>query len=170
MRRTRETAGYIAHHSITIDYEGDDVGRAQEWVQLRPVAWSNLDELFAGLCDGMTYGEIEKHYPDEFRRRQNDKLAYRYPRGESYYDLISRLDPVVHEMIGYQEPLLIVSHQALLRPLRAFLLGEKRENCPSFKIPLHTVMKITWDGWHPPKEEHIYLGPAITKDDGQKNL
>ena len=52
LRRTRETARYISHHSITIDYDQDDVDHAQEWVQLRPVAWSNLDELFAGVCDG----------------------------------------------------------------------------------------------------------------------
>ena len=42
--------------------------------------------------------KIEKHYPDEFRRRQNDKLAYRYPRGESYLDMIHRLDQMVFEM------------------------------------------------------------------------
>ncbi len=46
----------------------------------------------------MTYKEIETHYPDEFRRRQADKLAYRYPRGESYLDMIHRLDLMVHEM------------------------------------------------------------------------
>jgi hypothetical protein len=40
-----------------------------------------LDELYAGVCDGMTYKEIEEVYPEEFKRRQDDKLAYRYPRG-----------------------------------------------------------------------------------------
>ena len=43
-------------------------------------AWHHLDELFAGVGDGMTYEEIEKHYPEEFARRSIDKLAYRYPR------------------------------------------------------------------------------------------
>jgi len=42
----------------------------------------NLDELYAGVCDGMTYSEIEQIFPEEFERRQQDKLAYRYPRGE----------------------------------------------------------------------------------------
>lgn len=35
----------------------------------------------------MTYKEIEKFFPAEFQRRQEDKLAYRYPRGESYMDV-----------------------------------------------------------------------------------
>mmetsp|Transcript_7785 Transcript_7785/g.24501 ORF Transcript_7785/g.24501 Transcript_7785/m.24501 type:complete len:512 (-) Transcript_7785:157-1692(-) len=142
LRRTRETAQYIKHHSIEINYAGDDVGRAQEWVQLRPVAWSNLDELFAGLCDGMTYEEIEKHYPDEFRRRQNDKLAYRYPRGESYLDMIHRLDTMAHEMYRHREPLLIVAHQGILRLLYAYLMGLPREEAPYVSIPLNTVIKL----------------------------
>jgi len=41
--------------------------------------------------------------------------GYRYPRGESYFDILSRLDPLVHEMESYHEPVLIVSHQAVLR-------------------------------------------------------
>lgn len=43
--------------------------------------------------DGMTYKEIEQVYPEEFERRQADKLSYRYPRGESYYDVTLRLEP-----------------------------------------------------------------------------
>ena len=34
-----------------------------------------------GACDGMTYEEIEEQFPEEFVRREKDKLAYRYPRG-----------------------------------------------------------------------------------------
>ena len=29
----------------------------------------------------MTYEEIEEQFPEEFVRREKDKLAYRYPRG-----------------------------------------------------------------------------------------
>ena len=32
----------------------------------------------------MTYKNIESVYPEEFQRRQNDKLTYHYPRGVSY--------------------------------------------------------------------------------------
>lgn len=34
----------------------------------------------------MTYAEIKKHYPDEYKARQENKLYYRYPGmgGESY--------------------------------------------------------------------------------------
>jgi 6-phosphofructo-2-kinase/fructose-2,6-biphosphatase 2 len=49
--------------------------------------------------------------PDEASLRKMDKIGYRYPRGESYFDLIARVDPLVHELESYQEPVLIVSHQ-----------------------------------------------------------
>ena len=39
----------------------------QEWVQMSPRVLRNLDELYAGVCDGMTYAEIEDNYPEARR-------------------------------------------------------------------------------------------------------
>lgn len=83
--------------------------------------------------------------------RKVDKLATRYPHGESYLDIMTRLEPIILELHSYEEPLLIVSHQATLRVLRAYLLRDKsipREKVPTIDIPQHTVMKISWDGWN----------------------
>ena len=35
--------------------------------------WKALDELDAGLCDGLTYEQIEQRYPEDFRSRDDDK-------------------------------------------------------------------------------------------------
>lgn len=94
---------------------------------MRPRAWHHLDELFAGACDGMTYEEIEEQYPEEYQLRENDKLAYRYPRGESYLDVIARLEPIIMEMERHREPLLIVGHQGTV----AELLRISLSNSPS---------------------------------------
>jgi broad specificity phosphatase PhoE/predicted kinase len=80
LRRTKETAQFIEHNMLTHVWDNGD---SLEWLQFRPMARRNLDELYAGVCDGLTYKEIEALFPDEFQRRQDDKLAYRYPRGES---------------------------------------------------------------------------------------
>ena len=121
--------------------------------------YRNLDEIFAGEYEGMTY---ENDQEDEARSRRGCARwtrSCRYPRGESYFDILSRLDPLVHEMESYRERLLIVSHQAVLRVLYAYLMGKPRSTAPKIEIPLHTVMKITYDGWSPPKEERFHLGP-----------
>ena len=46
----------------------------------------------------MTYEEIQATYPEEFALRDADKYHYRYPTGESYQDLVARLEPVI--MVG----------------------------------------------------------------------
>ena len=54
----------------------------------------------------MTYEDILRDMPEEFARRNADKFRYRYPRGESYEDLVARLEPVIMEM-ERQDSLLI---------------------------------------------------------------
>lgn len=71
----------------------------------------------------MSYAEISKKYPDEFKARDQNKYAYRYPRGESYEDLVARLEPVIMEL-ERQGNVLVVSHQAVLRCLLAYFLDK----------------------------------------------
>lgn len=141
MRRTKETAQFIQQNKILIRSESDP-SVEYEWVQMRPRAWHHLDELFAGSCDGMTYEEIEEQFPEEWSRRNVDKLAYRYPRGESYLDVIARLEPIIIEMERHQENLLIIAHQGILRIIYAFYMGLSRAEAPYVSIPLNTVVQI----------------------------
>lgn len=55
---------------------------------------------------------MKANFPEEYAARELDKLRYRYPRGESYLDIIARLEPVIFEMERQKAPLLIVAHQA----------------------------------------------------------
>ena len=122
------------------------------WQQMAQRVYRQLDEIFAGEYDGYTEAQIKQVDPRFSDERKGDKLGMRYPKGESYLDLITRLEPLVHELLAFHEPILIVSHQAVLRVLRAYLLHRPRGDCHAGNIPQHTVMKIVWDGWHfPPK-------------------
>jgi broad specificity phosphatase PhoE len=80
--RTKETTQFIEHTKFEHTWDNGETG---DWLQFRRMPRRNLDELYAGTCDGMTYKEIEKAFPEEFARRQEDKLAYRYPRGKRLY-------------------------------------------------------------------------------------
>lgn len=142
MRRTKETTQFIKQKTLVVRPDPADPSQDFEWVQMRPRAWHHLDELFAGSCDGMTYEEIEEKFPDEWKLRAADKLAYRYPRGESYLDVIARLEPIIIEMERHQEPLLIVAHQGILRIIYAFYMGLSRADAPYVTIKLNCVTEL----------------------------
>ena len=91
-------------------------------------------------------------------------------KGESYLDLIARLDPLMHELESYTEPLLVVSHQATLRMVYAYLMGKPRKTAPKAEIPLHTVIKISWDGWQHVTEERFEMpNQKAVGNDGQSS-
>ncbi|XP_018616260.1 6-phosphofructo-2-kinase/fructose-2,6-bisphosphatase 1 isoform X1 [Scleropages formosus] len=104
--------------------------------------WKALNEIDAGVCEELTYEEIQEHYPEEFALRDQDKYRYRYPKGESYEDLVHRLEPVIMEL-ERQENVLVVCHQAVMRCLLAYFLDKSAEELPYLKCPLHTVLKLT---------------------------
>ncbi len=109
---------------------------------LVPGQWRALDEIDSGVCDGMTYAEIARRMPEEFEARQNDKLRYRYPKGESYEDVIQRLDRVIVELERYRTPVLVVGHRAVLRALYAYFLQLPTAEIPHLEMPLHTVIQL----------------------------
>ncbi|XP_028850220.1 6-phosphofructo-2-kinase/fructose-2,6-bisphosphatase-like isoform X5 [Denticeps clupeoides] len=104
--------------------------------------WKALNEIDAGVCEDMTYEEIQDNYPEEFALRDQDKYRYRYPKGESYEDLVQRLEPVIMEL-ERQENVLVICHQAVMRCLLAYFLDKSAEELPYLKCPLHTVLKLT---------------------------
>ncbi|XP_034573377.1 6-phosphofructo-2-kinase/fructose-2,6-bisphosphatase isoform X3 [Setaria viridis] len=106
------------------------------------IQWRALDEINAGVCDGMTYDEIKKSKPEEYESRRKDKLRYRYPRGESYLDVIQRLEPVIIELERQRAPVVVIAHQAVLRALYAYFADKPLEEVPNIEIPLHTIIEI----------------------------
>lgn len=85
--------------------------------------WKALNEIDAGICEEMTYEQIAAKFPEDFVARDKNKFYYRYPRGESYEDLVARLEPVIMEL-ERQGNVLVVSHQAVLRCLLAYFLDK----------------------------------------------
>uniref|UniRef100_A0A8R1HSU9 6-phosphofructo-2-kinase n=1 Tax=Caenorhabditis japonica TaxID=281687 RepID=A0A8R1HSU9_CAEJA len=104
--------------------------------------WKCLDEIDAGICEGLTYEDFESRYPKQFAERDKDKYHYRYPSGESYEDLVARLEPVIMEL-ERQSNVLVISHQAVLRCILAYFTNQNRDDLPYLKVPLHTVIKLT---------------------------
>jgi len=87
----------------------------------KPVCLKLLDELSAGDCDGMTYNEIAEKYPIVTEGRKADKLKYRYPRGESYLDVINRIEPIIFEIERTKDPVIVVK----FLPMKSVLILDR---------------------------------------------
>lgn len=118
LKRTQQTARHLPYNKIQ---------------------WKALDELDAGVCDGLTYKEVEERYPEDFAARDENKFVYRYRGGESYRDVVTRLDPIIMEL-ERQENIIIVTHQAVLRCIYAYFMNVPQEQSPWMEVPLHTLI------------------------------
>ncbi|XP_053572397.1 6-phosphofructo-2-kinase/fructose-2,6-bisphosphatase 3 isoform X2 [Bombina bombina] len=104
--------------------------------------WKALNELDAGVCEEMTYDEVKEFYPEEFSLRSQDKYHYRYPSGESYQDLVQRLEPVIMEL-ERQGNVVVICHQAVMRCLLSYFLDKPADEMPYLRCPLHSLLKLT---------------------------
>jgi len=119
--------------------------QTSQHIQAPKVVKKQLNEIESGDFDGMTYEEVAEQHPIEFAERDRDKLRYRYPLGESYVDVCRRLCEILPEL-NRSHNLLVVSHQAVVRCIYTYLMKLPVEELPYVKIPLHTVIKVTFDG------------------------
>jgi len=93
----------------------------------------------------MTYEIIRKEYPHLAEQRTKDKLNFRYPGagGESYVDVIGRLQPIIIELERQRRSVLIISHLAVQRCLYAYFTGCRMEEVPYVDLKMHTVYELT---------------------------
>jgi hypothetical protein len=68
---------------------------------------------------------------------------FRFPGGESYKDLIRRLESVVVDLEQQVIPTLIVSHVSTLQMLIAYFRKSPVREAMTIEVPLHTVLKFT---------------------------
>jgi broad specificity phosphatase PhoE len=106
-------------------------------------------------------------------------LIDRFPGGESYRDLLRRLESVVVDLEQQVVPTLVVSHVSVLQVLIAYFRNSPVENCMSIEVPLHTVIKFTpvqGGGWsescHPlcPADNGSLVMPQVVSESEMSNL
>ncbi len=103
-----------------------------------------LDEINAGIFDGKTYKYVKENYPDEYKKRKEDKYNYIYPEGESYKQLQKRVLKVI-AYLKKDKINLIICHNAVLRVLYAYFNKINNNDLPHLEIPLHTLYKFKID-------------------------
>ncbi|TRY75385.1 hypothetical protein TCAL_06342 [Tigriopus californicus] len=112
-------------------------------IEKKRIMKPELNEIMSGIFDDLSYEEFKDQSPIEYKERELNKLTYRYPEGESYLDVCSRIEPVMSEM-DTGENLLVICHQAVIRCILARLQRTPAIEIPYIKVPLHSLLKITY--------------------------
>lgn len=131
--------------------------QSAEHIKAPQERWKTLNEIDCGVCDSMTFTAVKEKYPEEFTARALDKFMYRYPMGESYEDLVARLEPIIMEL-ERKENVVVIAHQAVLRCILGYFLAIDVEELPWVEVPAHSVIKLTPVAYGC-NMETIYLGP-----------
>ncbi|KAL7535292.1 hypothetical protein ACHAXR_006399, partial [Thalassiosira sp. AJA248-18] len=122
---------------------------------------SNLNPLDKGDFTGQELEELEVKHPEWYNKLVADPFYTRFPGGECYGDLTSRLESVVVDIEQAVGPVLVVSHVSVLQVLVAYFRNTPVESCTSIEIPLNTVIKFTpakGGGWA--ESSHCVLPPS----------
>jgi len=119
--------------------------------------WEALNEIHAGICEHLTYARVREQYPFIEELRKKDKYSFRYPEGESYQDLVSRLERVILALERMDKPVIVVAHQAVLRCIFAYFDDHSAEDSVTWNVPHRTCWRYMAWGHGAPHLERIPL-------------
>ena len=109
------------------------------------MALPELDEIDAGVCEGLTYEEINERYPREFTARAQDKYNYVYPGGEGYITMHERVNRGFRKALflsGAAPGTLIIGHQAVNRVILSLFLYRRTADVPYIYVPQNKYYHI----------------------------
>ncbi len=89
------------------------------------VTCPELREVNYGSCEGLTFEEISRLYPEVAELITNFSLRLKFPGGESFEEFIERATKFLDRLNKHapSETILVVSHSGPLRVLVCHLLG-----------------------------------------------
>ena len=102
------------------------------------VPLKEFNEIHAGICEGMTYDEIQRFKPDIHSARKADKYDYIYPGGEGYATMKERIKIGIKKAFYLNQRtdnIMIIGHRAVNRMILSHFLYRREEDVPYIYIP-----------------------------------
>ncbi len=97
--------------------------------QISCIARRDLREISLGRWEGLSFDEVRRLHPEEFRARGFDIVHYRPPEGESFLDCTFRVIPAFYEILNSTRGnILIVGHAGVNRVILSQALGRSLED------------------------------------------
>jgi len=148
-----------------------DLQRALETARIVVSTYSveacpELREVDFGLCEGLTFEEIEKCWPGAARFWEDPSLGF--PGGESLAQAAGRLRGFPARLAGGQGDYLVVGHRGSLALLLCHLLGQAPECWWRFRQDLASLSVV--EGYPPAlalfnDTSHLRLAAEAGEDD-----
>jgi len=142
---------------------------------LPPIPRDGLREIDHGRWEGLTRGEVEARFADEYEAWEADPFTFAPEGGESGASVMARALPVIREFVLAHKGknVLVVSHKATIRLLISSLLGfdargyrDRLDQSPAclnvidFKDPTKARLMLFNDVSHyasQPSRQHVHL-------------
>lgn len=125
------------------------LSRAMETAKLishSPIAIDGLEEMHAGLWDGLSFGEIEKRWPEIFAKRDQDKNIP-IPGAEKMDEGLERFKTAVKKCLEISVgDIIIVAHSTVIQAFLAHAASTPLDECRKYKLPYCSVSKVIFDG------------------------
>lgn len=102
------------------------------------VPLKEFNEINSGICEGLSYDEIQRNMPRVYTERKADKYNYVYPEGESYYSMKERTKIGIKKAFYLNrkaDNIMIVGHRAVNRMILSHFLYRREEDVPYIYIP-----------------------------------
>ncbi len=87
----------------------------------------NLKEIDFGLFQGSLRSTIKEEYADFFKNRSGHEVTTKYPNGESFIDVINRVDNINNELFKHKKNVAIIGHNFINKAIRGYLCNLSSE-------------------------------------------
>ena len=101
-----------------------------------------LNPLDKGSYRGFSLNQIKSKNEEFFDRWERNSFSVRFPGGESYSDLVNRLEPTLIEIEQQMCPVLVIGHRSVLQVLYCYLSGIDIREVASVSIPHKVVIEF----------------------------
>ncbi len=107
------------------------------------ISVKDLQEMNMGKWEGLSWKEVEKIYPNEYKEWYLNRRYTKTPDGESYQDMLERVLKAIHKIINENnEDVVIVSHSAVIMCLQCYVTNTPFNDMLKFKTKNANITEI----------------------------
>lgn len=117
-------------------------------------------------ADTPPWDEVQTKHPEFYEEFQKNPFRCRFPGGESYLDVLNRLEGLLVEVEMCTRPVLIVSHLTTLQILTAYFKGTSIEDVWQLPIPKKAILEVRPTSGGGFQCEYFSLGSKVSENGG----